>query len=163
MKHWTYRKQQQARLEVEIQASPKRSRQTYGVSRMRDDLKDHGTDISLYLTGKIRKKLGIRCKQVKKFKVTTDSKHSHPVAENLLNQEFQASAPNHVWVTDITRIPTDEGCPYLTLPSNTCRAALSSMTIDRQKRGRFCSTENYDNCLLFLSRLIRKKKDSSSA
>lgn len=107
------RKQEEARLEVEIQASHKRTRRTYGAGRMRDDLKDHGTDISLYRTRKLRKKLGIRCKQVKKFKVTTDSKHSHPVAENLLNQNFQASAPNQVWVTDITYIPTDEGWLYL--------------------------------------------------
>ena len=57
--------------------------------------------------------LGILCKQGKKFKVTTDSKHNHPVAENLLNQEFKATAPNQVWVTDITYIPTDEGWLYL--------------------------------------------------
>ncbi|HSW61874.1 MAG TPA: DDE-type integrase/transposase/recombinase, partial [Dissulfurispiraceae bacterium] len=80
---------------------------------MQGDLKEHGTEISRYRTRKIRKKLGIGCKQVKKFKATTDSKHNHPVAENLLNQEFQATAPNQVWVTDITYIPTEEGWLYL--------------------------------------------------
>jgi putative transposase len=60
-----------------------------------------------------RKKHGIRCKQVKKFKATTNSDHSLPVAENLLAQNFAAEAPNQVWVTDITYIPTAEGWLYL--------------------------------------------------
>jgi putative transposase len=51
--------------------------------------------------------------QSKKFKVTTDSKHTLPVAENLLNQQFEASRPNTVWVSDITYIPTNEGWLYL--------------------------------------------------
>ena len=60
----------------------------------------------------IRKKCGIRCKQVKKFKATTDSTHTFPVAENLLAQKFKASGPNQVWTSDITYIPTDEGWLY---------------------------------------------------
>ena len=62
---------------------------------------------------RIRKKLGIRCKQKRKFKATTYSKHNLPVAENLLNQQFQVSEPNKVWVSDITYVPTDEGWLYL--------------------------------------------------
>ena len=61
---------------------------------------------------RIRKKLGIRCKQVKKFKATTDSTHALPVAANLLEQKFEATAPNRVWVSDITYIPTNEGWLY---------------------------------------------------
>jgi transposase InsO family protein len=45
---------------------------------------------------RIRKKLGIRCKQKKRFKATTDSRHALPVAENLLKQEFKATAPNQI-------------------------------------------------------------------
>ncbi len=62
---------------------------------------------------RIRKKLGIRCKQKKKFKATTDSKHTLPVTENLMNQQFKAAAPSRIWVTDITYIPTEEGWLYL--------------------------------------------------
>ena len=58
------------------------------------------------------RKLGIRCKQIKKFKATTDSKHALPVAENLLDQQFETTAPNQVWVSDITYIATDEGWLY---------------------------------------------------
>jgi putative transposase len=55
----------------------------------------------------------IRCIQKRKFKATTNSKHTLPVAENLLNQNFTPSAPNQIWVTDITYIPTQEGWLYL--------------------------------------------------
>lgn len=61
---------------------------------------------------RIRKKLGIRCKQVKKFKATTHSRHLLPVAENLLEQKFETMAPNQVWVSDLSYIPTEEGWLY---------------------------------------------------
>lgn len=52
-------------------------------------------------------------KVVKKYKATTNSNHNLPVAENLLNREFQADKPNQKWVSDITYIATDEGWLYL--------------------------------------------------
>lgn len=55
--------------------------------------------------------LEVRCKR--KFRVTTKSTHRQPVAENVLNREFQASAPNQKWVTDITYLPTTDGWLYL--------------------------------------------------
>jgi len=61
----------------------------------------------------LRKKLGIRCIQKRKFKATTDSNHSLPVADNLLGQKFSVSAPNKVWVSDITYVDTEEGWLYL--------------------------------------------------
>lgn len=73
----------------------------------------HGVEVGIYRVRKIRKKLGLKCKQVKKFKVTTDSRHNLPVADNLLNQKFEATAPNRIWVSDITYISTDEGWLYL--------------------------------------------------
>ena len=56
---------------------------------------------------------GLRAKAAKKFKATTNSNHSLPVAENLLKQDFTAQMPNQVWVGDITYIGTDEGWLYL--------------------------------------------------
>jgi putative transposase len=56
---------------------------------------------------------GLRAKAARKFKATTNSNHSLPVAENLLQQDFTAQHPNHVWVGDITYIGTDEGWLYL--------------------------------------------------
>jgi len=105
--------QEEARLEVEIQAAHKRTRGVCGAEKIQQEMSDNGIHAGICRIKRIRRKLGIYCKQKKKFKVTTDSKHKLPVAENILNQEFKAEAPNKVWVTDITYIPTDEGWLYL--------------------------------------------------
>ena len=56
---------------------------------------------------------GIRAKGKRRFKVTTDSKHDLPIAQNLLNREFTVAEPDRVWVGDITYIATDEGWLFL--------------------------------------------------
>ena len=56
---------------------------------------------------------GLRAKAARKFKATTNSNHTLPVADNLLQQDFTAQRPNQVWVCDITYIGTDEGWLYL--------------------------------------------------
>ena len=107
------RVQEEGRLEVEIKAAHKRTRETCGPERLQHDLKEHGVKVGICRIRRIRTKLGIRCKQKRKFKATTDSKHALPVAENLLNQQFEATGPNEVWLSDITYIPTEEGWLYL--------------------------------------------------
>ena len=107
------RAQQDLRLEVEITAAHKRTRQSCGPERLQKDLAENGVQVGVYRIKRLRKKLGISCKQKKKFKATTDSKHTHPVADNLLDQRFETTAPGKVWMTDITYIPTDEGWLYL--------------------------------------------------
>ena len=107
------RDQEEGRLEVEIKAAHKRTRETCGPERLQHELKEHGVEVGVCRIRRIRKKLGIRCKQRRKFKATTDSRHTLPVAENLLNQQFETTMPNEVWLSDITYIPTEEGWLYL--------------------------------------------------
>jgi transposase InsO family protein len=107
------RAQENARLEVTIHAAHQRTRQTYGPERLQDELKDDGFKAGVARIKRLRKKLGIRCKQVRKFKATTNSNHKLPVAQNLLDQKFVTSRPNEVWVTDITYVETGEGWLYL--------------------------------------------------
>jgi len=104
---------EEGRLEVEIKAAHKRTRETCGPERLQHELKEHGVKVGICRIRRIRKKLGIRCKQKRKFKATTDSKHALPVAENLVQQQFEARRPNEVWLSDITYIPTEEGWLYL--------------------------------------------------
>jgi transposase InsO family protein len=104
---------EEARLEVEISAAHKRTRQTYGAERLQKDLEEHGTRVGVCRIKRIRKKIGIRCKQKRKFKATTSSRHKLPIAANLLGQRFKVSRPNAVWLSDITYVPTDEGWLYL--------------------------------------------------
>ena len=85
------RAQEEARLEIEIRAAHRRTRETYGPERLQRDLAAHGVRIGVHRIKRLRRKLGLRCKQRRKFKVTTDSRHSLPVAENLLEQRFQSA------------------------------------------------------------------------
>ena len=98
----------EARLEIEIKAAHKRTRGTFGPERLQQDLAVHAVTVGISRIKRIRKKLGIHCKQIKKFKATTNSKHALPVAENLLEQNFEISLPNRIWLSDITYIAADE-------------------------------------------------------
>jgi len=103
---------EEGRLEAEIKAAHERTRKTCGPERLQKDLAANGVKVGICRIRRIRKNHGIRCKQMKKFEATTDSTHTLPVADNLLEQQFQATAPHQVWVSDITYLPTEEGWLY---------------------------------------------------
>lgn len=107
------RRRNEDRLELEVIAAHKRTRESYGSERLQRNLAENGVEISIHKVKRIRRKLGIRCRQKRRFKATTNSRHQLPVADNLLHQNFKTSAPNRIWVTDITYIPTEEGWLYL--------------------------------------------------
>ena len=85
----------------------------YGSTRLTDELHDQHVNCSRNRVARRMRYLGLRAKAKKKFRVTTDSSHNMPVAENLLARNFSASAPNQKWVGDISYIWTDEGWLYL--------------------------------------------------
>lgn len=101
------------RLLVEIKAIHSAKRETYGSPRVHAELKAQGLRLGEKRVARLMRAGGIRAKQKRKFKATTDSRHSHPVAPNLLARDFEAIAPNQKWVADITYIPTREGWLYL--------------------------------------------------
>jgi transposase InsO family protein len=107
------RAQENARLEVAIQAAHVRTRQTYGPERLQAELRDDGFPAGIGRIKRLRKKLGLRCQLVRRFTTTTDSTHRLPVVDNLLAQMFTVTRPNETWVTDITYIATAEGWLYL--------------------------------------------------
>jgi putative transposase len=104
-----------ARLEVAVLAAHQRTRATYGAARLQHELAADGFRASLSTVKRVRRELGLRCVQRKKrFRVkTTDSGHSLPVAENLLEQDFTVKRPSEVWTSDITYVPTEEGWLYV--------------------------------------------------
>ena len=65
--------------------------------------------------GRLMRQMKLRCLAVKKFVVTTDSKHNEPVAPNLLDRNFTTSSPDRVWVTDITYLKVGRKWHYLTV------------------------------------------------
>jgi transposase InsO family protein len=107
------RVQEDERLKVAIQAVHTQSRETYGPLRMQPELAAQGFPAGRDRIVRLRRDLGLRCKQKRKFKATTNSNHDLPVADNLLNQTFAPAHPNEAWVTDITYVATGEGWLYL--------------------------------------------------
>jgi transposase InsO family protein len=107
------RAQDDERLKVAITAAHVQTRETYGVRRMWPELLAQGFETGRDRVMRLRRELGLRCRQKRKFKATTNSKHGFPVAENLLEQTFAPTRPNQAWVSDITYVATDEGWLYL--------------------------------------------------
>jgi transposase InsO family protein len=76
--------------------------------------------------------LGLKAIQAKKFKVTTDSNHSKPVAPDLIEQDFHAEAPNEKWVSDISYVWTDEGWLYLAVVMDLYSRAIVGWSMRRR-------------------------------
>ncbi|QMV41406.1 IS3 family transposase [Cohnella cholangitidis] len=90
------------------------SKRRYGSPKITKLLRDEGWTVSERLVGKLMSENALRSCVSKKFRVTTtDSNHTLPIAPNVLNQNFKTTAPNKVWVTDITYVPCREGRMYL--------------------------------------------------
>jgi putative transposase len=101
-------------LEVAARAAHARGRECYGPKRRRAELAEMGFLRSLATVKRLRSRLGLRCRHKRRFLRTADGNHTLPIAPNLLEQKFdQTDAPNQVWVTDITYVPTDEGWLYV--------------------------------------------------
>ena len=103
----------QQALESRIKAIFKESKGTYGSRRILEKLKAEGHHIGRYRVRSLMRKLKLKAKTPKRYKVTTDSNHSYSVAPNLVNRQFNVDAPDKLWTTDITYLWTMEGWLYL--------------------------------------------------
>ena len=99
---------------VEIRAAHAEAKERYGSPRIHAELhKGRNVTCCVNTVAKLMRNEGIRAKSARKFRNTTDSNHALPVAENVLDRQFDAQGPNECWVADITYIPTREGWLYL--------------------------------------------------
>jgi putative transposase len=98
---------------VHIRAVHAESKAEYGWPRVWKELLARGIRVGKERVQKLMKLHGIKARSKRKYKATTDSNHSLPVAENLLQRDFAPAAPDRVWSSDITYIATDEGWLYL--------------------------------------------------
>jgi putative transposase len=89
------------------------SRGTYGSPRVHEQLRGMGQDVGRGRVERLMRKHGIHSKTAKRFRVTTDSRHSYALSPNLVKRRFQVSAPNRVWASDVTYLWTREGWLYL--------------------------------------------------
>ena len=101
------------RLLAEIRAIHSEHEGRYGSPRMLDELRDRGHEVGKHRVARLMRENGIWARIRRRFRHTTASNHRLPVAPNLLEQNFTATAPNQAWVGDITYIWTAEGWAYL--------------------------------------------------
>jgi putative transposase len=109
----TIRDQVDSQLIPVIQSLFAKSRATYGTRRIRQSLENQNLLVGRRRLGRLMRAAGLVCKTKRKFKVTTNSKHNLPVAENLLDRDFTVQQANQAYVGDITYIRTQEGWLYL--------------------------------------------------
>ena len=99
---------------VEIRSIHAQFKARYGSPRIHAELVARGHDCCVNTVAKLMREADIAAKTARKFRcTTTDSDHDLPVAENLLDRQFDPAAANESWVADITYIPTREGWLYL--------------------------------------------------
>ena len=106
-------RQRRQTLVVEIQAIHQQFQERYGSPRIYKELRARGLDCCVNTVAKLMRQQGIAAKTKRKFRCTTDSDHDRPVADNLLDRQFEPTAVNQVWVADITYVPTRQGWLYL--------------------------------------------------
>ncbi len=85
----------------------------YGALRVFQELREQGQMIGKNRVKKRMQALGLKALAKRKWKATTDSKHNLPIAENLLNRDWNTRGVNQKWVSDVTYAWTREGWLYL--------------------------------------------------
>jgi putative transposase len=108
------RAKRRAQLIEQIRAAHEESRGLYGSPRIHAVLAEKEIAVCVNTVAILMKNAHIRSKITRRFRVkTTDSHHDYQPAENLLDRQFNAMAPNRKWLCDITYVPTEEGTLYL--------------------------------------------------
>ena len=99
---------------VHVRDAHRQSRGTYGSTRVRRELvMGRGFQVGRRRIARLMRQNGLAGCHPRRFRVTTDSTHAHPIAPNVVDRSFTATAPNQLWVTDITYVRTWEGWLYL--------------------------------------------------
>lgn len=125
------RRQEDERLREAVKRVFQQNKGRYGSPRVTKQLHAQGIRCGKNRVARLMKADGLQATAKRKFKVTTDSRHSYPVAPNLLSRDFTAARPNQVWVTDITYIPTLEGWLYLAAVMDLYSRQIVGWAMDR--------------------------------
>jgi transposase InsO family protein len=107
-------------LAAEIRAAHTASRGRYGSPRVHAELRARGRRVGRKRVARLMRGMGLAARRRRRFRRTTDSRHSFPIAPNLLGRNFTAAAPDRVWLADLTYIWTAEGWLYLAVVLDLC-------------------------------------------
>ena len=83
--------------------------------RMHAELREENLTVGRHRIARLMRDNGLKANQKRRFKKTTDSHHSGPIAPNLLDQDFDCDGPDQKWGVDISYIWTGEGWLYLAI------------------------------------------------
>lgn len=100
-------------LGIVIAAIHEKSRKRYGSPRIHRALRKKGVRVGAKRIARLMRAAGLVTRQKRRFRRTTDSNHSSPIAPNVLERDFEPAAPNQAWAGDVTYIATGEGWSYL--------------------------------------------------
>lgn len=126
--------EQELALRRQMKAFFKASRGSLGSRTMTRKLCEAGFVIGRERTRRLMKALNLKVKQKRTYKATTDSKHTLPVAENVLDRRFNPTGPNQAWGTDITCLWTWEGWVYLAVVMDLYSRRIIGWAIDRRMK-----------------------------
>lgn len=121
-------------LRQRMKALFKASRESLGSRRLARALREEGFDIGRDRTRRLMKALCLKVKARQKYKATTDSKHALPVAENVLNRQFNPTGPNQAWGADITCLWTQEGWIYLAIVIDLYSRRVVGWVVDKRMK-----------------------------
>ena len=108
---------EEERIVEQIRRAQRKHRGRYGRRRMTPEVSEAlGQTLNHKRIGRLMREHGLGSRKRRPFRVvTTDSRHDHPIAPNVLERDFGATAPNQKWLADLTYVRTDEGWLYLAL------------------------------------------------
>lgn len=108
------------------------SRASLGSRTLMQNLRLEGFEIGRERTRRLMQRLNLQVKQKRKYQITTDSRHSLPVVQNVLNRAFSPLAPNQAWGTDITYLRTQQGWIYLAVVIDLYSRRVVGWCMDRR-------------------------------
>ena len=108
------------------------SRGSLGSRGMLKKLRKEGIQIGRYRVRQLMKRLGLKVVQRQAYKATTRRNDSHPVAKNLLNQDFNPAQANQAWAGDITYLWTHEGWMYLAVVMDLYSRKIVGWAMDKR-------------------------------
>jgi transposase InsO family protein len=114
------------------------NKKVYGSRRLSEAFIKEDIQVGRYKAKHLMKKLGLKPRYPKRFKVTTDSEHNDAISPNLLDRQFDVAAPNKVWTTDITYVWTLEGWLYVAIVIDLFSRQVVGWSIDDHMRTSLC-------------------------
>ncbi len=100
-------------LSLHVRAAFQASYRRYGSPRLHAELRAAGHRVGRKRVARIMRQEGLCARPRRRFVSTTQSRHDQPIAPNVVAREFETSAPNQVWVSDLTYLRTQAGFVYL--------------------------------------------------